>query len=76
MMSSCTKTPHGAELLLQTAIALGDRQADALARLARLSARYRGALFRALHYACHGQMARCIEVLEQELERGHNARSK
>jgi len=66
------KTPHGAEDLLQKAIDLGDRQADELARLSRLSAQYRFALFRAMHHAQCGRMFRVIEVLEQELERGRN----
>jgi hypothetical protein len=57
-----------AENLLQTAIELGDQQVDELARLSRLSAHYRSALFRALHYAQCGRIARAIEILEQELE--------
>jgi hypothetical protein len=61
--------------MLQTAIELGDRQADELARLSRLSAQYRSALFRALRHAHCGRMARAIAVLEQELERDREARS-
>jgi hypothetical protein len=45
MMPGChrAKTPraHGAEDPLQKAVELGDRHADELARLARLSTRYR-----------------------------------
>jgi hypothetical protein len=69
MMSSCTETPHGAELLLQTAVELGDQQAGELARLAHLSARYHRTLYRALYYARHDQMARVIAVLERALAR-------
>jgi hypothetical protein len=64
-----------AEDLLQTAIKFGDRQTDELARLSRLSVRYRSALFRALNYARSGQMARAIEIIEQELERDRTENS-
>jgi hypothetical protein len=56
--------------LLQTAIKLGDQQVDELVRLSRLSAHYRSALFRALHYARCGRTSRAIEIIEQELEQG------
>jgi hypothetical protein len=61
--------------MLQTAVELGDRQADELARLARLSAQYRSALFRALHYAHCGRVTRVVEILEQELKRGREGGS-
>src|SRR5262245_29584570 len=49
------KTPHDAEDLLRTALELGDRQTDELARRSRLSFRYRSALFCALHHAHYGR---------------------
>jgi hypothetical protein len=58
-----------ADDLLRTALELGDQQTDELARLSCLSAHYRSALFRALHYARCGRTSRAIEILEQELER-------
>jgi hypothetical protein len=73
MMPGChrAKTPrtHGAGDLLQTALELGDRQADELVRLARLSSRYRATLYCALHHARCGRVARVIAILERELAR-------
>jgi hypothetical protein len=68
-ISVAPKAAVSADDLLQKAIELGDRQADELARLSRLSARHYSALFRALYHARGGRLARVIEVLQQELER-------
>jgi hypothetical protein len=64
-----------AEDLLRTALKLGDRQADELARVSRLAFRYRSALFRALLYARKYKIAKVIETIERELDYGREAQS-
>src|SRR5262245_31799163 len=51
-----------AEDLLQTALELGDRQADELAQLARCSARSRSALYHALHHARCGRVDLAVAI--------------
>jgi hypothetical protein len=49
---------------LSGAMRAGDRQADELARLSRVNARQRGALWRALHLIRRGRRDDAIAVLE------------